>query len=130
MQTITLEGVKSAARKFYRKKRLTAQHPKKERRDCVYRSGDYRCAIGAALSVKTLDKISDRSMNSEAGLSKLFEEKIIDFDGSDIEREGVSAIQGAHDIWATHSKNNGALYSISIEKRNKFLALIGIEVPA
>lgn len=123
IQKLTLKRVKAAARKAYDEKRLTAQHPDKSKRECVYTSGKYGCAIGVALNATTLKKIADQQLNADAGVECLMNEDVILV--SDEEVTSLSVIQTAHDKWADHARNLGLADEITREARNEFLFRIG-----
>jgi hypothetical protein len=93
MQTLTLEQVKTAARDYYERGMLTAQHPISDNRACVYElntHSGYRCAIGAALNREALDKAC-------GSVSYLVDCDIIRCTKADL--IGLAEIQTAHDAW-------------------------------
>lgn len=63
MQTLSLLKVKAACRKAYRDHRLLAQHrdPLKKIQEYGSAIGEYRCAIGAALTARTLRMVNDQT---------------------------------------------------------------------
>lgn len=97
MQRLTLEQVKIAARRAYKDHKLTAQHPKKEYRRCVYELPEdtgYRCAIGWALERAVLDALGYSQGISVVMLTK---EGYIEPDNV----YELTRIQEAHDRWAS-----------------------------
>jgi hypothetical protein len=120
LQTLTLKGVKAAARRFYRAGKLTAQHRNKEKRLCVYDDGfGYRCVIGAALSRATLKRVHDTYLNFAASPATLRNEGIIVV--RDDELKELNMLQNCHDAWA---KADTA--AVRKNARKIFLTAIGI----
>lgn len=96
-QHLTLEGVKAAARDYYERGLLTAQHPEPDKRVCVYLgSGGRRCAIGAALD-------DDLVMEATGTVKGLEYHHGVTFD-SDKALCDISDIQMAHDSWCTEDE--------------------------
>jgi hypothetical protein len=120
---LTLSGVKKAAREFYRRGKLTAQHPRKASRKCVYAlSSGYHCAIGAALP-------SDLALSyaREGYVRNLLDLGAVEYDIK-IE-DKLRLIQDSHDGWANHSRHYGVGNPTTVAARNGFLALIGLKPP-
>lgn len=104
MQTVTIEQIKAAAREAYRDKLLTAQAPVGHRQQ-AYQSGKYRCAIGAVMTMDTLNRLQGRIEGAFSdGHMKLIGDFAI-----------VQQIQSAHDAWLLHRTTS---------ERNRFLKLI------
>lgn len=107
---LTLADVKAAARLAHSQGKLTAQHPDRDKRYCVYRvDGCYHCAIGAALPPRTIDELAWFGFNdysapgmydggSAQDLGTLAKAGFITLD--EHERDDLMDIQGAHDQWA------------------------------
>lgn len=97
-QSLTLKGVKAAARKFYKARRLTAQHKDREKRECAYKIGAYRCAIGASLTAATLKRMKDEESDHGYvnGICTAMNEH---FTIKKSVHNRVRAIQKAHDDW-------------------------------
>jgi hypothetical protein len=125
MQTLTLEGVKEAARAAYQAGTLTAQHPIRDGRRCRYEvDGKYHCAIGASLSEETLAAIrADETLN-DMSVSRLIREKLVAV--SREEQGQIENLQSLHDNWAGSARNNGEDYPTAIRQRAVFLAAIGV----
>jgi hypothetical protein len=98
-QHITLEEVKVACRKAYAAGTLLAQN-KDQSRDCVYRSGVYKCAIGVALNDATLDKITTKEHN-RSKINDYSIRKFIQIDDDELDQ--IVEIQLAHDNWMRKS---------------------------
>lgn len=58
-QKLTLKLVKRKGLEAYKARKLTAQHPNKDKRACVYTEGNYHCVIGAALSNSALKRVGE-----------------------------------------------------------------------
>ena len=114
MQLLTLKAVRAAARKYYKARKLTAQHRSREKRLCEYKVGSYRCAIGAALTQETLSR-----MLVGSGPADVIE--ILPH-----EKDSLNFLQKAHDEWARASRMLGANDSYTRKARNEFLELIGL----
>ena len=126
IERLTVARVKAAARKAYKARKLAAQHPTRAMRKCNYQVGDYRCAIGAALSTRTLAEIVRLGRNDNTSIGKLWHiARLIKLDGEG-ERVLLSDIQKAHDRWATASKDRGAEHEHTLKHRDTFLRLIGL----
>jgi len=98
-QVLTAAKVRAAARKAYREGKLTAQHPDPENRVCIYDGGDgYHCAIGAALSKKTLRALR-ASHSMSCTVRALWNKGFVDIPEQD--RAQVMQIQVEHDNWAS-----------------------------
>lgn len=80
MQTLTVEGVKKAARK------------------CVYEFGSFRCAIGAALTQATLKTVHEKLCNTGAGVCTLVHKGVVNVPVEAMPE--LRDIQSAHDRWA------------------------------
>lgn len=116
-QKITLANVKEAAREYYKARHLTAQHRVADKRICMYGSGVYRCAIGAAFTKKTMNAVIDASENYGTAVLEL-DPNIVQ-----VRSDKIDAIQQAHDDWcdaARLNKNSAA----SKEYEAKFKRLI------
>lgn len=124
-QKLTPKKVKSAARKAYKERRLTAQHRNQNKRQCVYSKGEYHCAIGWALNQKALKQVEKFDLNDSNPVLCLVNEDIIDINDDDLDI--IEAIQMAHDEWATASRYNGAKSASAIKARDDFLAAIGLK---
>jgi hypothetical protein len=122
MQVLTLKEIKAAARKAYKAKRLTAQHPDRAQRICVYSNGAYRCAIGAALTKETLAALSTFTQHS--GLSVLQSQGLVTVTPRKDYYE-ATVIQYAHDAWARAAKASRSLKFVK-SCRDKFTKLIGL----
>ena len=126
IQRLNVARVKAAARRAYKARKLTAQHPTREMRKCNYQIGDYRCAIGAALSSRTLAEIVRLGRNDNTSIGKLwYIARLIKLDGEG-ERAVLSDIQEAHDRWATASQEWGAEHEHTLKRRDEFLEVIGL----
>lgn len=96
MQTLNLDSVKYNARKAHAEKRLTAQAESCGQRQCVYRMGTLRCAIGASLTNETLDELNQQGNNTRS-IRRLIGAGTIEIAEED--RKGICDIQQAHDSW-------------------------------
>lgn len=101
-QLLTVEGVKQAAREHYAAGKLTAQHPKQDQRECAYTIGEYRCAVGAALSAETLRRMSPSDNNT--ALFAINTEKCgIIFENAE-SKSDISGIRRRHDDWCNAAR--------------------------
>jgi hypothetical protein len=122
LQTLTVKQAIKAAGKAYDAKLLTAQHPVKEKRKCVYELGKYHCAIGAGMNASTIKDVKAMGLNSGwGGLGRV--EKYGCMKTDDIIR--LSALQAAHDAWANESRDGGANAKETRLSKARFLKLIG-----
>lgn len=128
-QVLTLKNVKAKARKAYEERRLTAQAKKRDDRVCRYRIGNFCCAVGAALSLKTLSALERSSLSSastmranEMSVDYIIEREFVAADPA--EKKAIEEIQKAHDAWAKATRHYGLRDALSREARNHFLALI------
>lgn len=121
-QALTLKNVKAKARAAYAARKLTAQHPHQEKRNCFYSVGDYHCAVGAALNKSVLKALLDEGIdaNNNSGFGELVRVGIV----SSGEEEAICMIQSAHDDWARHSLDFGAKHPETIAYRKQFLEAI------
>lgn len=117
-QHLTVKKVKKAALAAFKARKLTAQHRDPEKRECHYEEGVYSCAIGAALSKKTMKRIRDTNHN-ESSLCAIVNAGIVTCD--DI--QGLDSIQSAHDSWAGAAKENNDPEWIN-SRRKQFLERI------
>ena len=116
MQVLTLAGVKKAARDYYQRGKLTARHKDPLKRECVYHMrGGYRCAIGAALTRSSINKIDAMSLNRNTDVYGLLNAKIISCKLA--EMLPIRAIQKSHDSWVYGTRRN----------ENKFRQAIGLK---
>lgn len=94
MFTLTYREVAEKAKEYYFAKKLTAQHPDKDKRQCVNDGGDgYRCAVAASYP---------EDFKGEGSFIFFVSTGIIKaepFDAIKIQR-----IQDAHDAWAALSR--------------------------
>ena len=116
-QFLSLDAVKKAAREYYAKGKLTAQARLKKDRKCRYKSGPYRCAIGAALSRYSLSKIN-RYWNHQT-FPGLWDQRIVAVRPYEI--IPICRIQDAHDLWIRAVNKEG---NDEEECRQRFLNLI------
>jgi hypothetical protein len=95
MQTLTLAEVKKNAREYYDKGLLTAQHPDPNKRLCVNKLDDYRCAVAASYDEQTVVQIFGVVENGiTSGHLKVKDP---------VELATIAKIQYAHDVWANMS---------------------------
>lgn len=129
-QVLTAEIVKAAARKYYKARKLTAQHKDKDKRECTYILNSYRCAVGAALNEKTVAAMRERGKragsmpNGAVDTTGCQAREYFTFP-SEKEQDEVRAIQKAHDDWAQEAR----YYSTSqdtCKTRKEFVKLIGL----
>jgi len=100
---LTLAGVKRACREAMDKKILLFQASDSNSRYCKYKSGKYRCAIGAALPEEVLDFVenessylgADGTMNT-LGLNELVHRGLIFVQSGNILAK-LNEIQSTHD---------------------------------
>lgn len=123
MQVLTVNKVKKAARKYYKARKLTAQARNPKNRKCEYEVGTMRCAIGSALTQKTIDKIFEGGHENTI-VCALWTLGIVDVDADECAQ--LEVIQDAHDQWAKESALSGAKSPVTIVFRNNFKALIGL----
>jgi hypothetical protein len=91
---LTLDAVKKAAREAHAAGKLTAQHPDRSLRMCVYDGADdCRCAVGAALP----PGLVPRGWQGHP-LWQLKMRNVVDFPKE--EGPAIELIQTAHDRWA------------------------------
>lgn len=96
IQELTFDQVTEACRKAYKENGLLAQHPELRGTTCVYHYGEYKCAVGVALSQGTLDWI-DRQFFNEKNFRHLVTVHMIRCSSHDSER--ISWLQTVHDAW-------------------------------
>lgn len=96
LQHITLDEVKSACREAYPEQRLAAQGPSTS--EYFYRADGYGCAIGVALTDKTVELITEPGWTLAIDSKELSE----CFTWPHSELEQLSKIQSAHDMWQSH----------------------------
>jgi hypothetical protein len=124
-QHLTLAGVKRAARRAYRARRLTAQHPTPTKRMCVYEKGSYSCAIGAALNKHTIAAIRESNCNEGTSVDQLRVRGLITVDADEL--GPISVIQNMHDSWASASEAYGGRSDGTKSARKGFLETIGLK---
>lgn len=124
-QKLTVRKVKAAARRAYAERRLTAQHRNPAKRDCVYTSGAYHCAIGCALNKQSLQMIDEERLNHGTPVGLLQSHDVITVDNDDI--NVIDVIQNLHDEWAQTSQSWGANSKVTRQARAEFLASIGLK---
>lgn len=97
-QHLTFEEVAAACRAAYANGTLLAVAAERGaiEPDCVYKNGEYRCAIGVALNDRTLNAITDKGMlhnriNALVRDGIIFTEDLI----------GLDRLQRLHDAWFT-----------------------------
>lgn len=119
-QVLTPAVVIRAARKFYRAKRLTAQHPDPSKRQCVFQQGRYRCAIGAALNERLLRRLKRERHSAPCSVHGLELSGYIDT-WSVPNLDELQNIQQSHDLWA-HSPSYERL-----QNEDKFREVLGLK---
>lgn len=126
IQTLSYSRVKKAAQRLYKARKLMAQHRERERRHCLYKDdGGYRCAIGAGLSQKTLERIGDDSYNLGAPISGLSRRSLIKASEKDLAK--LLVLQRAHDDWCKASSWLGGSDEWTVERRQAFVKLLYAE---
>lgn len=136
---LRLEKVLEGARRFYLEGRLTAQHPDPRRRRCVYRDGEYRCAIGAGLTEAEADalnaiRIGPGQIDETYSVSVLSNDGHVTFVDEE-EAAAICRIQHAHDRWCNSAAAEADIWSANMSqgvdrRRRHFAELIGIEAEA
>lgn len=108
-QELTVEQVKAAARDYYDRGLLTAQHPNPNMRVCQYRVGDYRCAIGAALDAEAIVRASERGGDVKfiASVFSYGENQSIIRVGGESTLNYLISIQKKHDAWCEAEVDRG-----------------------
>jgi uncharacterized Ntn-hydrolase superfamily protein len=98
---LTLETVVKAARKAYEEQRLTAQAADPRDRRCLYRKGEYCCAIGAALPDKVIDKLEANYTKDGERYNSQSIEVVVKEGFVDVENDlaAMKKLQAAHDHW-------------------------------
>lgn len=119
-QVLTVKGVKAAGRRAYKARKLTAQHRNPDKRGCYNKMDSCRCIIGAGLSKATLKKMDGCWVT--ASVTTLRDNGFVTFDKRII--PSLTAIQGAHDVWARKSSRYGAKSKTALKRRAAFLTLI------
>lgn len=115
-QHITLKEVKAACRKAYAERRLIAQHSDQY----AYRDlAGHVCAIGAALSDKTLDLIEEEGLQV-TGLGDSNGNSLLPFRCDPKELSALVELQGAHDRCVA-SFSLGATYNANLAKFRKLI---------
>jgi hypothetical protein len=89
-QTLLPKVLKAKAWEYYQANKLIAQHPELQP-TLVYRVGDYRCAVGAALDDATIALVGDKDGGA---ISDGF------VYAKPSHRQAIERIQNAHDMWA------------------------------
>lgn len=118
---LTFAKAKTAARRAYREGKLTAQHKRRDRRDCKYVSGTYSCAIGAALPDDVRRRLSRSTINFYP-CTNFMAKKYFTIKPSDVFK--VEQLQMAYDKWCTSARVDGS----HVEERKRcFLDLIGLK---
>lgn len=112
-QHLTYEGVKSACRRLYAEGHLLFQNPAAY--SCRYEVGEYRCAIGAALSLETLALVRQNDFGGTL-LYTLVDKNIVVVENREDARL-LANLQRVHDSLVGHSVGG---------ERESFLKLIGV----
>lgn len=135
MQHITNEELKAACRKAYAEKTLTPFAPEFDNHQPKYRTRArdgkvYKCALGAAMSDETLNRVELDLLNGSRapGLNK----SVVEFE----DLMFATQVQDAHDWWCFSIGNMRDAGTPAARKRYakdlgeyraKFLSLIGVE---
>lgn len=112
-QHLTYDGVKSACRRLYAEGHLLFQNP--AARTCRYEWNEYRCAIGAALSMETLALVRQNDCGGRV-LCDLVEKNIVVVENREDARL-LANLQRVHDSLVGNSGGR---------ERESFLKLIGV----
>lgn len=114
---LPLSTVCKNALKYYENKKLTAQHPNREERQCTNFIGEYRCAISASYPEewKDVSSVVTYSLGITRGYIKQ----------PDLTTAiSIGITQYAHDSWAKESKERGEDDPITKKLEEKFVTLI------
>lgn len=134
LQVLTLKGVKKKAREYYRARKLTAQHRDPKKRECCYKIGAYRCAIGASLTEKTLERLQKDEVEATSENSYGYANGACNwmspyFGMVDADAVAIRRIQAVHDQWCGAAHDAPGESKLTNEYRNEFLVLIGLKKP-
>lgn len=123
MQKITKTEAKAAAKKYYKKGLLTAQHPDIHMREAVFKLGKYRCAVGAVLNKTTLKHVQELEYNGDCPATLIMAELI---KCEQKTRTYLDELQVTHDTWCHNSKDCSD-EDVLFDDENEFRELIGLK---